>query len=122
MAVNSIFQQQCERIIKNGRKTLFWTDSWVNNSPLASEFPRLFHITFQKEITLFKVKDGGSGSIRFRRTLYGETHQQWEELRRLVDDFQLSEDPDRVKWKIGSSGKFRVKDLYLHLRAEGSFP
>jgi hypothetical protein len=39
-----------------------------------------------------------------------------------VDDFQLVEEPDSVKWKIGSSGKFRVKDLYLQLRAEGSFP
>jgi hypothetical protein len=27
-----------------------------------------------------------------------------------------------VKWKIGSSGQFRVKDLYLQLRVEGSFP
>jgi hypothetical protein len=73
MFVNNIFQQHCERITKNGKKTLFWTDSWVNDSPLASQFPRLFHITFQKGITLFKVKDEGWGSIRFRRTLYGET-------------------------------------------------
>jgi hypothetical protein len=121
MSVNNIFQHHCERITKNGKKTLFWTDSWVNDSPLASQFPRLFHITFQKEITLFKVKGEGWGSIRFRRTLYGETLQQWEELKRLVDEVSLFEETDRVKWKIGSSGKFRVKDVYLHLRAEGSF-
>jgi hypothetical protein len=39
-----------------------------------------------------------------------------------VDDFQLVDEPDCVRWKIGSSEKFRVKDLYLQLRAEGSFP
>jgi hypothetical protein len=39
-----------------------------------------------------------------------------------VDEFQLVDEPDRVKWKIGSSGTFRVKDLYLQLRAEGCFP
>jgi hypothetical protein len=37
-----------------------------------------------------------------------------------VDDFQLVDEADGVRWKIGSSGKFRVKDLYLQLRAEGS--
>jgi hypothetical protein len=45
--------------------------------------------------------------------LYGETLQQWNEVKRLVDEFQLVEEPDRVKWKIGSSGTFRVKDMYL---------
>jgi hypothetical protein len=54
--------------------------------------------------------------------LYGETLQQRQEVKRLVDDFQLVDEADGVKWKVGSSGKFRVKDLYLQLRAEGSFP
>jgi hypothetical protein len=45
--------------------------------------------------------------------MYGETLQQWEELKRLVDEVPLSEETDKVKWKIGSSGKFRVKDLYI---------
>jgi hypothetical protein len=54
--------------------------------------------------------------------LYGETLHQWQEVKRLVDDFEFVEEPDSVKWKIGSSGKFRVNDLYLQLRAEGSFP
>jgi hypothetical protein len=40
----------------------------------------------------------------------------------MVDEIQLSEGKDRVKWKIGTSGQFRVKDLYLQMRAEGSFP
>jgi hypothetical protein len=53
------------------------------------------------------------GVFQFRRLLYGETLQQWQEVKRLVDDFQLVEEPDSVKWKIGSSRKFRVKDLYL---------
>jgi hypothetical protein len=39
-----------------------------------------------------------------------------------VDEIQLTEEIDRVKQKNGLSGKFIVKDLYLQLRAEGSFP
>jgi hypothetical protein len=113
MSVNPIFQQHCERIIKKGEKTLFWTDKWVNNSPLAVQFPRLYLLTFQKDTIVKAAKNEGWGAFQFRRMLYGETLQQWNEVKRLVDEFQLVEEPDRVKWKIGSSGTFRVKDLYL---------
>jgi hypothetical protein len=51
--------------------------------------------------------------IQFRRTLFGETLQQWEELKNTVDRVQLDDGKDTVKWKIGTSGQFRVKDLYL---------
>jgi hypothetical protein len=60
--------------------------------------------------------------IQFRRTLLGETLQQWDTLKEMVDGIQLTEEKDRVKWKIGTSGQFRVKYLYLQMRAEGSFP
>jgi hypothetical protein len=52
---------------------------------------------------LFKVKDEGWESIRFRRTLCGETLQQWEESKRMVDEVSMYEETDRIKWKIGST-------------------
>jgi hypothetical protein len=55
-------------------------------------------------------------------TLYGETMQKWNALKEMVDGIQLTEETDIVKWKISMYRKFRVKDLYLQLRAEGSFP
>jgi hypothetical protein len=124
MNVNPIFQQHYERITKHGKKTLSWTDKWVNNSSLSAQFHGLYLLTFQKEITMSKVNNEGRDVIRFRRTLYGETLQQWKEMKVIVDGVQLSDGDGayKVKWKIGSSGNFRVKDLYLQLRAEGSFP
>jgi hypothetical protein len=70
-------------------------------------------LTFQKDITVKAAKNEGWGAFQFNRMLYGETLQQWNVVKRLVDEFQPVEEPDRVKWKIGSSGTFRVKDLYL---------
>jgi hypothetical protein len=81
MSVNPIFQQQCERITKNGEKTLFWTDKWVNDSPLAVQFPRLYLLTFQKDITVKTTTSEGWGVFQFRRLLYGETLQQCKKLR-----------------------------------------
>jgi hypothetical protein len=43
-------------------------------------------------------------------------------IERNVDGVQLTEGRDKLKWKMGTSGQFRVKDLYWQLRAEGSFP
>ena len=40
----------------------------------------------------------------------------------MVDKVQLNNDNDRVRWRIGRSGKFSVKDLYFHLRSGGGFP
>jgi hypothetical protein len=68
------------------------------------------------------LKQQGWDMIQFRRTLFGETLQQWEEMKEMVDNVQLTDGKDRVTWKIGTSKQFRVKDLYLQLRAEGSFP
>jgi hypothetical protein len=69
-----------------------------------------------------KLKQEGWDMIQFKRALVGETLQQWGELKELVNNVQLLDGKDRARWKIGSSGQFRVKDLYLQLRAEESFP
>ena len=43
-------------------------------------------------------------------------------MKEMVDQVQLNDNSDRVRWRIGSSGKFSVKDLYFHLRSGGVFP
>jgi hypothetical protein len=50
--------------------------------------------------------------------MYGETSQKWNSLKEMVDSIQMSDEVDRVKWKIGTTRKFRVKDLYIQLREE----
>jgi hypothetical protein len=94
----------------------------VNDAPLSVQFPILYHLSFQRGFTIKSLKQQGWDMIQFGRTLFGETLQQWEEMKEMVDNIQLIDGKDKVKWKIGSSGQFRVKDLYLQLRAEGSFP
>ena len=122
MGVNHTFQQYTEKILNDGGKTLFWEDSWVNNTPLAVQFPRLYNVTFSRFITVADLKREGWGYIRFRRTLFGETAAQLTQMQALVDVVQLNDELDRVKWKIVSSGNFQVKSLFLSLRARGVFP
>lgn len=71
MHVKDTFLSCCRRLIGNGKRTLFWSDDWIEGNPLSVQLPRLFHLTFSSEITVHKVF--GWGSITFRRTLTGET-------------------------------------------------
>ena len=49
MKVNHTFQQFACKIMNDGKRTLFWEDTWVNNSPLKEQFPRLFNIYFSQK-------------------------------------------------------------------------
>jgi hypothetical protein len=71
---------------------------------------------------LHSERQSNLGYEFWEEPIYGETLQRWDDLRRIVDGVKLSDDTDRVRWKIGTSGAFRVKDLYLQLREEGRFP
>jgi hypothetical protein len=104
MGVNPIFQQFAKRVMKDGKKTLFWGDNWVNNIPLATQFPRLYNLAFKKCLTVYTVKQEGWGLVRFRRMLYGKTLAQWEELKRLVDGIHLNdqEKDNWTNWQIQS--------------------
>jgi hypothetical protein len=46
----------------------------------------------------------------------GDNANQWNSLKQLVDDVELSQEPGSVQWTIGSSGKLKVYELYFHLR------
>jgi hypothetical protein len=72
-------------VVLGGEQTLFWEDKWVNNAPLSMQFPKLYHLSLQKGFTMKSLKQQGWDMIKFRRTPFGETLQQWEETKELVD-------------------------------------
>lgn len=73
MGVNNIFQKLSERITGDSGKTLFSEDSWLNNSPLAVQFPRLYQITFSKNVTVQTVLEGRFDTIQLWRILLDDT-------------------------------------------------
>jgi hypothetical protein len=79
--MNDIFQQYSQRVMHGGEKTLFCEDKWVNNTPCSIQFPRLYHLSFQKGFIVMKLKQEGWDMIKYRRTLFGETLQLLEEMK-----------------------------------------
>ncbi|XP_010236662.1 uncharacterized protein LOC104584189 [Brachypodium distachyon] len=81
MGVNQIFQNCTQRIVGDGAKTQFWED----------------------------VKDKGTDFIKFRRTMYGETEDCWQEIVELVDKTTLSSEPDTAGALVDYRGVWNLK-------------
>lgn len=84
----------------DGAKTQFWEDTWIDQSPLAIKFHRLYNTTFTKHVIVKQIKDGLLSSIQFRIYifLHDETADQWQELCEMVNNWELTAEPDTVKW------------------------
>lgn len=55
--------------IGDGGDTLFWTDPWVNRSPLATLYPQLYHLSLCKKARLKKY---GTTQTSFGTLDWGE--------------------------------------------------
>lgn len=96
------------RVVGNGRKTRFWEDKWLGDKSLAELYPRLYNLSFSKNITVENVLVGGWYKIQLRRTLCGETMVMWESIKSKCAGVKLSETEDGITWMLNSNGKFSV--------------
>jgi mannosylglycoprotein endo-beta-mannosidase len=117
MGVKDIFYSCCKRLLGDGCKTRFWEDVWVGEKPLCVLFPSLYNLTFSQDVSVAKVFAQNFNCIRFRRCLYGESLEMWNKLLDMCGNTSLSQEPDRVSWKLTRSGVFSVKSLYTYLMA-----
>lgn len=120
--VRVVFFSFCRRLVGNGKRTRFWEDEWWGVKPLARQFPRLFNLTFSTGIFVYTVFTEGWGSIRFRRTLVGETLKQWEDLKRCYQLVVLSDIKDKLFLETGGQRKiFGWISLQTTEKIPGSF-
>jgi hypothetical protein len=118
VAIKDIFYSCCKRVLGDGRKTLFWEDSWVEHQPLCRSFPRLYNLCFSHFITVHTVFSKGFDMLKFRRFLREETKVMWCKLLDVCSQVQLKDEPDRVSWLLTKSGTFSVKSMYSFLVAK----
>lgn len=98
----------------NGEKTLLWTDSWMEETPLCLKLSTLFELCKEKSISVADcVKKGGQ--VEFRRWLPEVLYGQWNNMKMSIMSRQFAESPDEVYWKWNKSGKFSVKSTYDYL-------
>jgi hypothetical protein len=55
--------------VGNGKKNLFWEDTWIGNCSLSILFWDLYIIVNEQQSTLAQVWDGTNLKMTFRRTV-----------------------------------------------------
>lgn len=56
LKIKDIYLQGRKIVTKNGKKTLFWVDTWLYSKPLCILLPSLFKLCEQPDITVHQVK------------------------------------------------------------------
>jgi hypothetical protein len=104
MEAKKFFWPCCKIIVGNGESTRFWEDHWLQDQPLSETFPNLYLVSLDQNITVRKVSLMGVRGLRFRRAHVGARREQWMGLCNLCANIVLSNEPDRLSWKLTCTG------------------
>jgi hypothetical protein len=92
-------------VIKDGTNTRFWDDTWIGDKPLKDTYPSLYHIAWDKHVTVSRVLSSRSLNISFRRSLVNNNLSHWLQLVARVSNVVLVDDKDYFKWDVENTSK-----------------
>ncbi|KAK1669324.1 hypothetical protein QYE76_057483 [Lolium multiflorum] len=113
--VKHLFKVGAKHLVRDGHRTNFWLDWWIESRPLMELFPHLFAICEDDRVSVATALQGEGLAIRFRRSLDQERTRQWRSLCILVENVTLVHGMDQIRWHLDSSGLFSVKSLFFKL-------
>lgn len=112
LKLDKIGKMSSTMIIGDGRNTKFWTDIWINDSPLSTTHYHLYQICVNKEVTVFDVVLSQGQSLEFNRQLGGRLLIDFHDICSIINSCQLSLNQDQIKWRWCSSGLYTSKSTY----------
>jgi hypothetical protein len=121
MKVRHIYIRGREYKINNGKLISFWTDSWLRGVPICVEYPILYELCTDQNISVSKVAQDG-WAVHFRVRLSPIIRDQWYNLAQKLNEVVMNESKDAVIWKWAASRKFTVKSVYDHLTKNDNGP
>jgi hypothetical protein len=71
MKVKDDFFKQGSFVVNNGMSTRFWEDTWLGNRLLTDQYPSLYNIVRNKNVTVATTLATTPLNIGFRRSLTG---------------------------------------------------
>ena len=95
--------------------TRFWEDTWLGDTPLSQQYPSLYNFVQRKDVSVHDVLSQAPLNLGFRRALTGNNWNHWLHLCQRLMTIQLSDEPDKLVWKLTESGIFTMKSMYVDL-------
>jgi hypothetical protein len=105
-------------------KVSFWKDVWLGETALAQSFPNLFAKCADPDITICQAYSEEEWNIQFRRNFNQDDVRQWQDLLDNLQATQLTEELDKISWRLEPFGKFstKSKSMYQALCNGPTFP
>ena len=101
----------------------FWTDQWCGDLPLHLSFPVVYGIAINREASVASsLERMGTKARRSWKVLLLRNPNDWESgdvddfLHTLGANLPLSEQRDRMIWKLSKKGEFDVRSFYDKLQ------
>ncbi|KAG2598168.1 hypothetical protein PVAP13_5KG505028 [Panicum virgatum] len=98
-------------LVGNGCGTRFWQDKWLGAGALCVEYPTLFDLWCDKNLTVAQCAADG-WRVHFKVSLPEFLRQQRYALAVRLNSIRLSSEQDKPFWLKSSSHVFSVKSLY----------
>ena len=114
-----VFSKHIRFEVGMGDRVRFWTDQWCGDLPLHLSFPVVYGIAINREASVASsLERMGTEARRSWKVLLLRNPNDWESSD--VDDFlhtlganlPLSEQRDRMIWKLSKKGDFDVRSFY----------
>lgn len=110
--MKNVFYRYAKKKLGDEKNTRFWEDVWIDDKALKDEYPRLYDLCFDHDITTAEAILKGWMGFKFRRTLLGGTLEPWNNLKDRREETGMGSGKDRVKWVLTGDKQFPVKSLY----------
>jgi hypothetical protein len=72
MRVKDDFFKWGSFVVRDGMKTSTWEDTWLGDTPLATQYPNLYNIARTKRVLVADVLSNVPLNIRFNGILTGQ--------------------------------------------------
>lgn len=118
--VQAFFKALTYTRLGDGCRALFWEDRWIDGEDVATIAPYL-HQTIPHRVRCKQtVREGLHGRVWVRCISGGlSVHAMLDYLHlwAIVDDIQLSDQPDKTIWRWTADGNYTAKSAYnmLHI-------
>jgi hypothetical protein len=117
-SVKDLYEKGNGHLVGSGKQTRFRKDVWLDECPLKVSFPKIYSICNDQEVS---VQTAGEMAWNFSyRRCFGEAEMEaWREMMIKLERINLTEDDDKVTWKLEKSKKFSTRSMYRYITFAG---
>jgi hypothetical protein len=115
-----LFRVSTEVKVGNDHLAKFWDSSWCNGHAPRDLAPHLYQLAWRKNLTLREEIEGDKWTRGLWRMSTAEQIAEFIALWSLVQEVQLTEEVDTIRWKWSSHGTYTARSAY-NIQFEGTF-